>query len=78
MSDFFVLFSQISNELQRANIQVCLAALAPPVISMLTRIKFFEQSPYTLIYPSVHDAVLKSDTPLLSRKMTNNIESSNK
>ena len=68
---------QISNELQRANIQVCLAALAPPVISMLTRIKFFEKSP-CMIYPSVHDAVLKSDTPLLSRKLNNNIDTSNK
>lgn len=51
---------------------MCLAALSPPVISMLTRVRFFEKSPYTLIFPTVNEAVIKSDTPLLSRKLNPN------
>ena len=69
-ADLSCFFSvQIANELQQRNIQVSLAALSPPVISMLTRMHFFEKTPYTLIFPAVHEAVLKSDSPMMARKL---------
>ncbi|KAI1296495.1 Sulfate transporter [Halotydeus destructor] len=64
--------SEVSNELEKKGIDMALAACSPPVLSMLTRMNFFDKSPHTAIFPSVLEAahaVQTDATPRVGRKM---------